>query len=96
MRETNPFRALLGYLTLRETNPSTARVFSTEQNESEQRWQEVESDSHAPSGALNFKDDKPDVQSYDARSSKHVELSLCATHTFFKHDKFINLTPISG
>ena len=60
------------------TNPSTARVFSIETNESEQRWQEVESDAHARCGALNF---NGDVQSYDARSSKHVvSILLLTTH----------------
>ena len=33
-------------------------------------WREVESDAHARCGALNF---NGDVQSYDARSSKHFD-----------------------
>ena len=76
LRDTNPsnarvfsieirIRAMLGYLALRDTNPSNARVFSIERYESEQQWQEVESDAHARCCALNF---NGDVQSYDART----------------------------
>ena len=39
-------RALLRFLTLTHTNPSTARVFNIETPESEQRWQEVASGTH--------------------------------------------------
>ena len=50
-----------------------------EPNESEQRWQEVESYAHARCGALNF---NGDVQSYDARSSKHVDIVIIPFFNF--------------